>query len=104
MNISRLTFDDLPDEQPQSARIPRDVPKKSGIAALSFDDIPDEPLTPMQGAGAVATGFNRSALAGIPGMPVKTALDVVDLVRMGYGYAGNKLGMLTPDEMPQPLE
>lgn len=63
-----------------------------------------QPLTPLQGAGAVASGFNRSVLAGIPGLPVATALNVADLARAGYGYVGNKLGMLSPDEMPQPLE
>jgi hypothetical protein len=63
----------------------------------------DEPLTPMQGAGAVASGFNRSILSGIPGLPVKTALDVADLGRAAYGYAGNKLGFLSPDQLPPPL-
>lgn len=61
-------------------------------------------LTPLEGANAVAAGFNRSALAGVPGLPVATVLNVADLARAGYGYVGHKLGMLTPDEMPQPLD
>lgn len=93
-DIRRLSFDDLPDERPKS----------KGVAGLSFDDLPSEPLTPMQGAGALASGFNRSILAGVPGLPVATALNVADLARAGYGYAGHKLGFFTPDEMPQPLE
>lgn len=66
--------------------------------------IEGEPLTPMQGAGAVATGFNHSALAGIPGLPAKIGADVIDLTKAAYGYAGSKLGFLTPDEMPPLLD
>lgn len=95
-NVRELSFDHLPDDGPTA--------KRKGIGALSFDHIPDEPLTPMQGAGALATGFNRAALTGLPGLPVKTALDVADLGRAAYGYLGHKFGMLTPDEMPPPLE
>ena len=94
--IDALKFDDLPDEQPQPS-------KRANARSLSFDDLPSESLTPMQGAGALASGFNRSALAGLPGLPVKTALDVADLARAGYGYIGHKTGMLKPEEMPELL-
>lgn len=100
-NARDLSFDDLPslpgDERPKAKNRPP-------VYDLNFDDIPSRPLSAMEGAGAFASGFNKSALAGIPGMPVKTALDVADLARAAYGFAGHKLGMLTPDEMPQPLD
>lgn len=98
--IDSLSFEDLP-TVPGNTVAP---PKRKHVNDLDFSDIPSRPLSAMEGAGAFASGFNRSALAGIPGMPVKTALDVADLARAGYGFVGHKLGMLTADEMPQPLD
>jgi hypothetical protein len=99
--IDSLSFDDLPTVP---GGMPQAPGKRGHVKDLSFEDIPSRPLSAMEGAGAFASGFNRSALAGIPGMPVKTALDVADLARAGYGFVGHKLGMLSADEMPQPLD
>lgn len=60
-------------------------------------------LSGMEASQALATGFNRSALTQLPGLPVKTALDVADLARAAYGYVGSKAGM-RPDQMPEPLD
>jgi hypothetical protein len=95
-DVRKLTFDDLPDE-------PRER-KRGDWRALSFDDLPSEALSAMQAGGALATGFNRAALAQLPGLPVKTALDVADLMRAGYGYLGHKAGFLEPEQMPEPLD
>lgn len=87
-----LSFDDLPSGGGGSVR------------ALSFDDIASRPLSPMEGARAFSSGVNRAALAQVPGLPVKVALDLADLARAGYGYAGGKLGLLDAAQMPEPLD
>lgn len=62
------------------------------------------PLTAMEAGGALSAGVNRGVVAGLGGLPAKVGADIIDLGRAAYGYAGNKLGMLTPGEMPQPLD
>lgn len=61
------------------------------------------PLTALQAGGALSAGVNRGVIAGLAGLPAKVGADIIDLGRAAYGYAGHKLGALTPDEMPQPL-
>lgn len=61
-------------------------------------------LSPMEGANALASGFNRTVLTGLPGLPVKVGLDVADLARSAFGVAGHKLGILSADQLPEPLD
>src|SRR5689334_23293136 len=63
-----------------------------------------DPVTPLQAGAAFASGFNRAVIAGVGGLPVDTALNVADLARAGYGYAGSKLGLIKPDDLPAPLD
>lgn len=51
-------------------------------------------------AQAAASGVNRGALTGIPGMPVDTALNVWDLLKAGVGTVGGAMGM-KPENLPQ---
>lgn len=97
-NVRDLDFSDLP-EAPSTPKA-----KRADVHSLSFDDIPSAPLTALQGGAALASGFNRSVIAGIGGLPVATALNAADLVRAGYGAAGKAMGLLTPEQMPEPLD
>ncbi len=47
---------------------------------------------------------NRGAIAGLLGGPVDAVSGVVNAGLMGLGYAGNKLGLLGADRMPQPIQ
>lgn len=47
---------------------------------------------------------NRGAVAGLLGGPVDAVSGVVNAGLMGLGYAGNKLGLLSADRMPQPIQ
>lgn len=48
-------------------------------------------------------GIARGLGPDVVGGPVDLAEMVTNLGRAGYGYAGHKLGLLTPEQMPQPL-
>jgi hypothetical protein len=65
---------------------------------------PPKSATTQDRAQAAAAGVNKGALTALPGIPVDTALNVADLVRAGYGFVGNKLGMLKAADMPEPLD
>lgn len=54
--------------------------------------------SPFKGLLAGISTNNPATLA------VDTALNVADLARAGYGYLGHKAGMLSTDELPEPLE
>ena len=85
--------------------VPVDPAQDADALARKFGGRPvNEPLSAMQAAQAVATGGNRSALAGLPGLPVKAALDVADLARAAYGFTGSKLGLLSANDLPEPLD
>ena len=47
---------------------------------------------------------NRGAVAGLLGGPVDAMSGVVNAGLMGLGYAGNKLGLLSAGNMPQPIQ
>jgi hypothetical protein len=47
---------------------------------------------------------NRGAIAGLLGGPVDAVSGVVNAGLMGVGYAGNKIGLLGADRMPQPIQ
>jgi hypothetical protein len=47
---------------------------------------------------------NRGVVGGLLGMPVDMATGVLNAGLMGGGYLGNKLGLLTADQLPQPIE
>lgn len=47
---------------------------------------------------------NRGAVAGLLGGPVDAVSGVVNAGLMGLGYAGNKMGLLSADRMPQPIQ
>lgn len=47
---------------------------------------------------------NRGTIAGLLGGPVDAVSGVVNAGLMGLGYAGNKLGLLGADRMPQPIQ
>jgi hypothetical protein len=52
-------------------------------------------------AQALASGVNKGVMVNAAGLPVDTALNVWDLLKAGAGYAGSKLGILSPDQLPQ---
>jgi len=47
---------------------------------------------------------NRGIVGGTLGAPVDLAAGVINAALMSGGYLGNKLGLLTADQMPQPIE
>ena len=47
---------------------------------------------------------NRGLIAQTLGAPVDMATTLTNLLRAGYGYAGNKLGLLSASQMPGLLE
>jgi hypothetical protein len=61
------------------------------------------PMTALEAGGAVSSGVNRGALAYLPGIVADTGANAIDLARAAYGYAGNKLGLIKPADMPVPL-
>lgn len=78
--------------------------RKVSAKDLDFTDLPMEPLTALQGGAALASGFNRAAIAGIAGLPAKTGADLIDLAKAAYGFTGGKLGLIDPNDLPQPLD
>jgi hypothetical protein len=80
-----------------------DFAQKVGLKAQA--EKPSKPEPGMLGrTAALAAGYNDSMLTGIPGLPVDTALNVADLARAGYGFVGGKLGLIKPENLPQPLD
>ncbi len=61
------------------------------------------PPTAQDRAQAGAAGINKGFLANLPGLPVDTLLNVVDLAKAGGGYVGSKLGM-KPENLPMLTE
>lgn len=115
MNIQEVRsqypqYGDLSDEQLARAlhtKFYADMPfdafaQKVGLGAEP--PAPKEAPSALSRAAAGAAGYNESVLAGIPGLPVDTALNVADLARAGYGYVGGKLGLIKPDNLPEPLD
>jgi len=49
----------------------------------------------------LAKGFARSLTADVMGGFGDTAVNLENLARAGYGYAGSKLGMLSPSQLPE---
>lgn len=47
---------------------------------------------------------NRGLIAQTLGAPVDMATTLTNLVRAGYGYAGNKLGLLSANQMPDLID
>lgn len=45
-----------------------------------------------------------SGLANLIDLPGRTVTAAGNLMRMGAGYLGNKAGILTPEQMPQPMD
>lgn len=62
------------------------------------------PATMEDRAQAGAAGFNRGALTGIPGLPVDTLLNVLDLAKAGIGTVGKATGLMSTEQMPQMTE
>jgi hypothetical protein len=50
---------------------------------------------------AIAKGFARGLTADTVGAPADLANTLSNLLRAGFGYAGNKLGLLKPEQMPE---
>jgi hypothetical protein len=112
MNIADIRekypqYSDLSDDQLVKglhAKFYADMPfdafsQKVGLGAKAEPQAKPEPST-LSRAAAGAAGYNDAMLSGLPGLPVDTALNVGDLVKAVYGYMGNKLGVLSPDQMP----
>ena len=73
------------------------MPKLSDIL---WDYLPDKQA--MQGMGNdLLAALNRGGVAGVLGAPVDIANQLANLGRALYGYAGNKAGVLSADQMPQ---
>ena len=51
-------------------------------------------------AGDIASGMARGLTADAVGYPVDVATQLLNLGLAGYGYVGNKLGLLKPEQMP----
>lgn len=58
--------------------------------------------------GDVLSGFSnavlRGGLATAIGAPIDLGNGLLNAARMTYGFLGNKLGVLSPDQMPEPVE
>jgi hypothetical protein len=50
---------------------------------------------------AIAKGFARGLTADTVGAPADLANTLSNLLRAGVGFAGNKLGLLSPEQMPE---
>ena len=73
------------------------MPKLSDIL---WDYLPDKQA--MQGMGNdLLAALNRGGVAGVLGAPVDIANQLANLGRALYGYAGNKAGVLSADQMPK---
>lgn len=53
---------------------------------------------------AVSDVVLRGSVGSALGMPSDMATGVINAGKMAYGYGGNKLGLLSADEMPEPIE
>jgi hypothetical protein len=62
------------------------------------------PLSALDAGGALASGVNHGVIAGLGGLPAKVGADIIDLGTAAYGTAGRALGLLEPQDMPEPLD
>jgi hypothetical protein len=87
------------------------APKESAAASrdVPADTSPNRPIAPpadksfldtlRDKATAVGSGFNRSALAGLPGIPVDTLANLTDLAKAGVGTGFLLAGKAPPTEL-----
>lgn len=70
------------------------------LSDLLWDYVPDKQA--MQGMGNdLLAALNRGGITAVLGAPVDIANQAVNLGKALYGYAGNKAGLLSADQMPQ---
>lgn len=71
-----------------------------------FDKFDEGASTPgfLDRARAALTGVNRGAVAGLAGLPVDTAANVLDLLKAGVGYAGSKVTGHVPPAWTEPFD
>ena len=70
------------------------------LSDLLWDYIPDKQAFQGMGNDLLAAA-NRGGVAGVLGAPVDIANQLANLGRALYGYAWNKAGLLSADQMPQ---
>ena len=70
------------------------------LSDLLWDYLPDKQA--LQGMGNdLLAAANRAGVAAVLGAPVDIANQLANLGKALYGYAGNKAGLLSADQMPQ---
>ena len=70
------------------------------LSDLLWDYLPDKQA--LQGMGNdLLAAANRGGVAAVLGAPVDIANQLANLGKALYGYAGNKAGLLSADQMPQ---
>ena len=70
------------------------------LSDLLWDYVPDKQAFQGMGNDLLAAA-NRGGVAAVLGAPVDIANQIANLGRALYGYAGNKAGLLSADQMPQ---